>query len=75
LGYYWLALRNERFHQWNRFYLLSATVLSVVIPFFHLPLMAEENPALTTVAASLPGMRSVFRTNMHLHGVGSCYLL
>ena len=28
-GYYHLALRNKRFHRYNRFYLLAATVISI----------------------------------------------
>ena len=32
LGYYWLALRNKAFHQWNRFYLLVITALSLLLP-------------------------------------------
>jgi N-acetylmuramoyl-L-alanine amidase len=32
LGYYWLMLRNKIFHQYNRFYLLAAVVLSLVVP-------------------------------------------
>jgi TonB-dependent SusC/RagA subfamily outer membrane receptor len=31
-GYYWLVLRNKRFHQYNRFYLLAITVLAWVVP-------------------------------------------
>ena len=31
-GYYWLVLRNKRFHQYNRFYLLAVLVLSWIIP-------------------------------------------
>ncbi|HEV8080536.1 MAG TPA: M56 family metallopeptidase [Chitinophagaceae bacterium] len=31
-GYYLLALRNKIFHGWNRFYLLSAVILSLVVP-------------------------------------------
>jgi len=30
--YYWFALRNKRFHYYNRFYLLTAVVLSIVLP-------------------------------------------
>lgn len=30
--YYHLALRNKLFHQWNRFYLLVAVVVSLVVP-------------------------------------------
>ena len=36
-GYYHWFLRNERFHQYNRFYLLTATLVSLVIPFLKIP--------------------------------------
>lgn len=32
-GYYWFALRNKIYHQYNRFYLLASVVISLVIPF------------------------------------------
>ena len=32
LGYYWLFLRNKIFHQYNRFYLLMAMGLSLLLP-------------------------------------------
>ncbi len=35
--YYHFALRNKRFHRYNRFYLLAATVLSIMIPFLDIP--------------------------------------
>ncbi|RYY84314.1 MAG: hypothetical protein EOO15_19610, partial [Chitinophagaceae bacterium] len=31
-GYYWVALRNRAFHQWNRFYLLLIIPLSLLLP-------------------------------------------
>lgn len=37
-GYYRLFLRNKRFHQYNRFYLLAALILSVTIPLIKIPL-------------------------------------
>ncbi|CAN5628653.1 hypothetical protein BH10BAC2_BH10BAC2_13690 [soil metagenome] len=36
--YYWFALRNKRFHYYNRFYLLSAVVLSMGLPLLNLNL-------------------------------------
>jgi ABC-type multidrug transport system permease subunit len=30
--YYWIALRNKKFHQYNRFYLLIAPIASWFIP-------------------------------------------
>jgi beta-lactamase regulating signal transducer with metallopeptidase domain len=35
--YYHLALRNKRFHQYNRFYLLGAVVISILVPFLNIP--------------------------------------
>ena len=37
-GYYWWALRNGRFYQWNRFYILTSVVLSVIIPALNIPI-------------------------------------
>lgn len=60
LGYYWAALRNERFHQWNRFYLLAAMFLSVVIPFINIPLLMQEEPTVVvTMVASLPWNKAI----------------
>lgn len=41
-GYYHLALRNKKFHQYNRFYLLCSVVISILIPFLNIPLYFEE---------------------------------
>lgn len=32
MGYYWLVLRNKRFHQYNRFYLLAVALLAWIVP-------------------------------------------
>lgn len=32
IGYYWIFLRNNRFHQYNRFYLLGSLLLSSLLP-------------------------------------------
>ncbi|MBC6491125.1 TonB family protein [Flavihumibacter stibioxidans] len=37
-GYYWLFLRNKRFHQYNRYYLLATVVISLVLPFINIPI-------------------------------------
>lgn len=36
-GYYHLALRNKKFHRYNRFYLLAAFVISILVPFINIP--------------------------------------
>jgi hypothetical protein len=44
--YYYLALRNKLFHQWNRFYLLAATVISLVAPIVQVTIMHQtDEPA------------------------------
>ncbi len=54
-GYYRATLYNERFHQWNRFYLLAALVLSIIVPLIEIPLVAEEQPTgLVYVIETLP---------------------
>lgn len=42
-GYYHFFLRNKLFHQYNRFYLLSIVVISLVIPFLQIPVYFEES--------------------------------
>ena len=43
LGYYWIALRNKQFHQYNRFYLLFAVVLSITLPLLQLEWFTVES--------------------------------
>lgn len=40
-GYYYCFLRNERFHQYNRFFLLGIVFLSVGLPLLKLPLLSS----------------------------------
>ena len=54
-GYYRVALYNERFHQWNRFYLMVAMMLPVVVPFISIPVAANANDSsLVKVIAFMP---------------------
>ncbi len=49
-GYYWLALRNKIFHQYNRFYLLASVVLSMTLPFIQINIMhAPETGGADTI--------------------------
>jgi N-acetylmuramoyl-L-alanine amidase len=41
-GYYHLALRNKKFHQYNRFYLLAAVVISISVPFLDIPVYFSQ---------------------------------
>lgn len=45
-GYYHFFLRNKKFHLYNRYYLLAATIISILIPFLQIPFYftgAEED--------------------------------
>src|SRR5882757_8541891 len=44
-AYYYVALRNNRFHQWNRYYLLLATLLSLILPLLQLPMPFSDKAA------------------------------
>jgi TonB family protein len=37
-GYYALALKNNAFHHWNRYYLLLSALLSLVLPLLQIPI-------------------------------------
>jgi TonB family protein len=67
LGYYWLALRNNRFHQWNRYYLLLSVVLSFVLPLLKIPIpffsTAEETPLLIR-GVEMVGLSDLYITNL-----------
>jgi len=46
VGYYWIALRNKKFHYYNRFYLLSASVISLIAPLLNFDWFSIEEPVL-----------------------------
>jgi N-acetylmuramoyl-L-alanine amidase len=48
-GYYHFALRNKRFHRYNRFYLLMAVIISIVIPFLNIPVYFTNTEAESSV--------------------------
>ena len=48
-GYYWLFLRNRRFHHYNRFYLLATLALSFLLPFISIALPNTGNSPLSQV--------------------------
>jgi hypothetical protein len=57
-GYYWLFLRNRRFHGYNRAFLLGITLLSPILPLIPLPVTGfriTDDPA----PATLPGWQWV----------------
>jgi hypothetical protein len=66
--YYHLALRNKLFHQWNRFYLLAAIVLSLLIPVIEIQIkaMSEDNaPILSAVRSANVYLDNVVVSKQH----------
>ena len=47
LGYYWLFLRNRRFHHYNRFFLQATLLLSVILPFIRIPVWSKPQNAVS----------------------------
>src|SRR5690349_15825037 len=43
-GYYCLALRNKKFHQFNRFYLIASFIISILVPFLNIPVYLFPAP-------------------------------
>ncbi|HXD77203.1 MAG TPA: N-acetylmuramoyl-L-alanine amidase [Puia sp.] len=43
-GYYWLFLRDKVFHQYNRFYLLGASIAAMILPLIRVQLPAAIPP-------------------------------
>lgn len=66
-AYYRAALYNERFHQWNRFYLLGAVILSIVLPLVEIPLPGSANASpIVVVMDILPWNNAVTYTSLPL---------
>src|SRR5215471_16930348 len=43
VSYYWIVLRNKRFHYYNRFYLLLSVVLSLIVPLLNVEWLTFES--------------------------------
>ena len=45
-AYYWIALRDKKFHYYNRFYLLTASIISLLLPLLKFNWFIVEEPVL-----------------------------
>src|SRR6266487_2079478 len=78
-GYYYIFLRNKKFHLYNRYYLLIAAVISAIIPLLNIPVYfnaeTTESPALVqalTVFSSDKSYPIIFTGNSTTH-IGSFF--
>lgn len=61
-AYYHWVLRNSRYHQYNRFYLLAITILSLIIPFLKIDVdfsSSRDIPTLYQVLAEVKAGKPV----------------
>ena len=65
--YYWLALRDKKFHYYNRFYLLSASVISLIAPLLNLNWFSVEEPVIIYRSSEL--MQFVLPTTTSHSGI------
>jgi N-acetylmuramoyl-L-alanine amidase len=71
-SYYWLVLRNNRFHQYNRFYLLGCTVLSWLMPLIKIEIIKEqlvETPNMLHVANIIATTNTAIEQDVIDHSV------
>jgi len=52
-SYYHFFLRNKKFHQYNRYFLLLATITSICIPFLNIPVYFDSEEAKPILLQSL----------------------
>ena len=57
-GYYHFVLRNKKFHHYNRFYLLAAVLISMLIPFLNIPIYFSEKDGPSVVFQTLNAISS-----------------
>ncbi len=67
VAYYWLALRDKKFHYYNRFYLLSASVISLIAPLLNLNWFSVEEPVIIYRSSEL--MQFVLPTTTSHSGI------
>jgi beta-lactamase regulating signal transducer with metallopeptidase domain len=72
-AYYHFFLRNSRFHQYNRFYLLGIVAISLLVPFLHIPIYfssgSEQTPMLETLQALSFNANATDRPTVNASGI------
>jgi len=71
MGYYWLVLRNKRFHQYNRFYLLAIALLSWIVPLIKIRWphpVVNENPQVLQFLSAVADSNSQIEENLTQNG-------
>jgi TonB-dependent SusC/RagA subfamily outer membrane receptor len=72
MGYYWLVLRNKRFHQYNRFYLLAITLLAWIVPLVKIQFnhqQVEDDPQVMQLLMLLANNNARLEQTLAAHGI------
>jgi len=70
-GYYFLFLRNKQFHFFNRFYLLAVLLLSVAVPFLHIPVQINMATEMAATPQTITGFISTGSLPENVAGTAS----
>lgn len=75
-GYYLLVLQNKNFHPYNRFYLLSTAILSVLLPLLHISMFdfTSDNERILALLAMLGSSTGELPTVMVGQGADMSWL-
>jgi TonB-dependent SusC/RagA subfamily outer membrane receptor len=67
VGYYWLVLRNNRFHQYNRFYLLAIALFAWIVPLIKIQWNkpVETDPQLLQFFSVIADNNTEIESNLH----------
>jgi len=58
-GYYWLFLRDQKFHRYNRYYLLSILLVTPVISLLKIPVHFQSSSDAATVLRSIGQLKTI----------------
>ena len=71
MGYYWLVLRNKRFHRYNRFYLLMVLLLSWLVPLIKIRWShpnVQDDPQVIKLLSVVADNNTQFENNLSRQG-------
>ena len=75
IAYYWIALRDKKFHYYNRFYLLTVSVMSLIIPLLKLNWYSVEKPVLYSSNEIVQYILPISSNNIRLEFNWADYIL
>jgi hypothetical protein len=70
MGYYWLVLRDKKFHQYNRFYLLAITLLAWAVPLIKIQWnqsVAGDDTIMYNLLSAVAMNNTEIEANIHKH--------